>query len=106
MPVNVATSLQITIIAMGLVFAALILLWGIMEVLVRLTRQSEKLTQQSQTVEQSSRQKHLAAAAAVALALSEREQVLHEFPLPAPRIVSAWQVVMRTNMLNKRGLNR
>lgn len=106
MPATVAISLQITIIAMGLVFAALILLWGIMEALVRLTRQSEKLTQQAETVEQSRREKHQAAAAAVALALSERDRGLHEFPLPAPRIVSAWQVVMRTNMLNKRGLNR
>ena len=103
---TVAISLQITVIAMGLVFAALILLWGIMEVLVRLTRQPESASKKEPQSDESTRRKHLAAAAAVALAMNEREQVLHEFPLPATRIVSAWQVVMRTNMLNKRGLNR
>jgi Na+-transporting methylmalonyl-CoA/oxaloacetate decarboxylase gamma subunit len=93
-------SLQITLIGMGLVFGALILVWGLMVVLVRLT--SPAANQADENLERDL--KHQAASATVAAALAEQSaQQAHEFPLPATALVSAWQAVMRTNMLNKRG---
>ena len=52
--------------------------------------------------------KRMVAAIAVSIALfrqSEANQI-HEFPLPPTALVSAWQAIMRTRMLNKRGPTR
>jgi DNA polymerase III epsilon subunit-like protein len=84
---------------MGLVFGSIILLWGVMALLTSLTSRTEqgKTGVEAELL-------HRAAVAAVATALA-REAALepHEFPLPPTAIVSAWQAVNRTNMLNKRG---
>jgi len=52
--------------------------------------------------------KRRAAAIAVTVALAQQADITepHEFPLPPTAIVSAWQAVMRTRMLNKRGPTR
>jgi len=51
--------------------------------------------------------KQQAALAAVVVALAkENGTELHEFPLPPTAMVSAWQAIMRTKMLNKRGMVR
>jgi len=93
-------SLQITLIGMGLVFGALMFLWAVMAGLVRFTSQFERPADQNNELDL----KRQAASAAVAAALAERStQQAHEFPLPSTALVSAWQAVMRTNMLNKRG---
>ncbi|MEJ2709100.1 MAG: hypothetical protein P8074_15915 [Anaerolineales bacterium] len=93
-------SLQITLLGMGLVFGALILVWGVMAVLVRFTSQSGTRIDEESELEL----KRQAASAAVAAALAEQSaKTTHEFPLPSTALVSAWQAVMRTNMLNKRG---
>jgi Na+-transporting methylmalonyl-CoA/oxaloacetate decarboxylase gamma subunit len=107
---QLAIAFQITIIGMGLVFAAILLLWGLMAVLVRFT--SERGTAgrpESETERYELKQR--AAAAAVAFALAEEDRILtgeevHEFPLPPTAIVSPWQGVMRSKMLNKRGNTR
>ncbi len=105
----ISLSLQITLIGMGLVFASLILLWGLMELLVRLTPERQAI-EDSTGVERVAGlgeaefvQKQRAAVIAVALALSEQESGPHAFPLPPTPFVSAWQAVMRTEMLKKRG---
>lgn len=105
-------SLQITLVGMGLVFAALILLWGFMELLVRLAvdrppRKAENLPAEEGPIPsadaKAAEDRKRAALIAVALALAERDQEVREFPIPPTAIVSAWQAVNRTNMLNKRG---
>jgi Na+-transporting methylmalonyl-CoA/oxaloacetate decarboxylase gamma subunit len=99
------TALIITVIGMSLVFAAILLLWGLMALIVRLGASSPSETQKEQSREME--MKKLAAAAAVATALSGQPgETLHEFPLPPTAIVSPWQAVMRSKMLNKRGPQR
>lgn len=93
-------SLQITLLGMGLVFGALILVWGVMAVLVRFTSRTE--TRMDEEAELDLKRRAASAAVAAALA-SQSSQQAHEFPLPPTALVSAWQAVMRTNMLNKRG---
>ncbi len=101
---NLSAALQITVIGMSLVFMAIILLWGFMALLVRLVR-SPSDSKSILSAEELER-KRRAAAVAVTLALSQEEEVSfepQEFPLPPTALVSAWQAVMRTSMLGKRG---
>lgn len=100
------TTLLITIVGMGLVFATLLLLWGIIVLLVRFFTPREKV--ESKPVDETAQENlHLAAAAAVAMALAEEsEQTWHEFPLPPTALVTPWQAAMRTRMMNKRGSGR
>ncbi len=99
---DISLALRITIIGMSLVFAAIILLWGVIGLLVRLT---QKQTRQDVVQSEAEYQrKKIAAIAAITVALArELDSHPHEFPLPATAIVSAWQAVMRGKMLNKRG---
>ena len=92
---------------MGLVFAAIILLWGVMVLLVKITTVIEP-TGTSEAEEDTRELKMRAASAAVAAALALEEadkesSQAYEFPLPQTAIVSPWQSVMRANMLNKKG---
>lgn len=108
---ELSVSLQITLIGMGLVFAALIALWGLMEAVVRLGGADAPEAEEEAAApvvsingEESAR-KRRAALAAVALALHESTQH-NALPLPEIPLVSAWQAVMRTNILHKRGNSR
>ncbi len=106
MPENLTNALLITFIGMGLVFAAIILLWGVMAVLVRLAADREKPADNQEAQGPAELEgKKRAAAAAVALALAQQADHMqpHEFPLPPTVLVTAWQAVMRTRILNKRG---
>jgi Na+-transporting methylmalonyl-CoA/oxaloacetate decarboxylase gamma subunit len=106
---NLILALQITLVGMGLVFAAILLLWGVMALLVRLTARSvEAEAEQERATLTELERKQRAAAAAVAIALAQTAEATepHEFPLPPTAIVSAWQAVMRTRILNKRGPTR
>ncbi len=102
---NMSNALMITLIGMGLVFLALLLLWGVMNALVRLARETE--TPAEPEMLEIERKKR-AAAAAVAVALSEplNLNAPRAFPEPPTAFVSAWQAVMRSNILNKRGRTR
>ena len=94
-------SLQITAIGMGLVFGAIVLLWGVMSLLVRFARDPMKSEQETEDAEA---MKVQAAIAAVSVAIAELESTEpQEFPLPPTALVSAWQAVMRTKAFNKRG---
>jgi Na+-transporting methylmalonyl-CoA/oxaloacetate decarboxylase gamma subunit len=100
-------ALLITAIGMGLVFSAILLLWGMMALLVRLVK--DPILQKTGPDEQPADQdlERQAAAAAVATALAEEASFEpHEFPLPPTALVSAWQAVMRSKILNKRGPSR
>jgi Na+-transporting methylmalonyl-CoA/oxaloacetate decarboxylase gamma subunit len=99
---SLSNALVITVIGMGLVFGAIIVLWGVMAILVRVT--GTPADEPDHTSVETDR-KRRAAVAAVALALARQSSTSEpsEFPLPPTALVSAWQAVMRTRMLSKRG---
>lgn len=98
-------TMQMTLIGMSLVFAALFFLWGVMELLMFVGSLGQKKAD-APSEEAKTRQRQ-AAAAAVALALAEqKDPPIQEFPLPPTAIVSAWQAVMRASNLSKRGPTR
>ena len=105
-------SLWITIIGMGIVFAAIVVLWVAMALLVSATRivshSSSSLDEAFSSVEpeDETSRKAKAASAAVAYLLEKSKQETKSqavFPLPPTAIVSAWQAVMRSNIFSKRG---
>lgn len=106
---NLSTALQITVIGMGLVFGGILILWGLMSLLLRLTTPKDGTTEVRSTsdaeTDEAYAQKRRVAALAVAIALAhERDQQKPQpFPMPPTAIVSAWQAVMRTNQLRRRG---
>jgi len=105
---NLSIAVQISLIGMVLVFGAIILLWILMGLIVKLTTEKEKPPDiLSTSVIEHKKLCAKAACAAVAIAIAREDESLpHEFPLPATALVSAWQAVMRTDMLKKRGRTR
>jgi Na+-transporting methylmalonyl-CoA/oxaloacetate decarboxylase gamma subunit len=100
---NILVSLQITALGMGLVFAAIILLWGLMAILVRLTAERSLLIDRPSPAAAASKQQAATAAVAVALALLDQNQLPPRLAPPPTAIVSAWQAVMRSTQLKQRG---
>lgn len=97
-------ALQIAGIGMGLVFAAILLLWLVMALLVRLTAVRPP---KADNFASERERKQRAAAAAVAIALSQRAEASpRSFPLPPTALVSAWQAVSRANHLRRGGRTR
>jgi Na+-transporting methylmalonyl-CoA/oxaloacetate decarboxylase gamma subunit len=103
-------TLQISLIGMGLVFGAIILLWCVIALLMRVTAERKRSVELSKGFETYSyeaieerEQKRRAALAAVAVALAIYKQAPHEFPLPRTALVSAWQAVMRASNIRSRG---
>lgn len=98
---NFLLSIQITLIGMGLVFGAIILLWGLMSLITRILADREA---GSDIPDESRVQKARAAAAAVAVALAEQAQNrIGHFPMPNTALVSAWQLGMRTRQMYQKG---
>jgi Na+-transporting methylmalonyl-CoA/oxaloacetate decarboxylase gamma subunit len=103
-------TLQITMIGMGLVFGAIILLWCIIALLMHVTGKRKTSVQQTEDLRPYSyedielkEQKRRAALAAVAVMLAINKQEPHKFPLPPTALVSAWQAVMRASNIRNRG---
>ncbi len=116
-------ALWITLIGMGLVFLAILLLWGLMVLLVRLTREPQKaqpaplpgneipVTKETPTQAQLIERKRRAAAAAVAVAFAtiftvnkSKRSGMVNLPMPgksAPSSISAWQVVHRASQISQ-----
>lgn len=115
---NLIIALQITAIGMGLVFAAIILLWGLMALLVRLAKDPAEPGEEAAPAPAAetapdaaatlSAQRRRAAVIAVAVAIQRQKDTTlpHEYPLPPTALVSAWQAVMRSRILSKRGPTR
>ncbi|MBP7692735.1 MAG: OadG family protein [Anaerolineales bacterium] len=112
MPPNLIIALQITAIGMGLVFGALVLFWGLMAAIVRLTADpapapdpAPAAADPAAAVPVEPALRAQAAALAVAVALAEAEMTSAPTPpfVPPPTGVSVWQAVMRANQLNQRG---
>ncbi len=106
---NLSLVIQISIIGMSLVFGAILLLWGLMSLLVRVTSNDKELDEEFILITPGKSsdldQKRQAAAIAVAVALARQKDssAPHPFPLPPTALVSAWQAVLRTRMVTKRG---
>ncbi len=96
-------SLWVTLLGMGIVFVAIILLWGLMFLItaIRLERKQES----GQPVAEDAN-KALAAATAVAAAFAlarQAEANVSIFPPPPTAFVSAWQLSRRGENLVKQG---
>jgi len=94
-------SLSITLIGMGLVFGAIVLLWGLMYLLTHFLSKTEASTE---VRDESREKKARAAAAAVAVMLADQAQSrIGRFPMPNTALVSAWQMGMRTRQMYQKG---
>ena len=102
-------ALQITALSMGLVFAAILLLWGMMALLTVITADkkpsaSESLSGTLPVLDMDDSLKARAATAAVAMALAESQVTMaHDLCEPPTTIVSAWQLGMRTRQMYQKG---
>jgi hypothetical protein len=86
---------------MGLVFGAIILLWGLMSLLTRILVERET---SPEVPDEPRALKARIAAAAVAVALAEQAQNrIGHFPMPNTALVSAWQLGMRTRQMYQKG---
>jgi Na+-transporting methylmalonyl-CoA/oxaloacetate decarboxylase gamma subunit len=110
---NLMLALDITLLGMGLVFAAIILLWGMIKLLTSLTAETDCSSAAEPVASTSSEAFHRtdeqikarAAAVAVAIALAEQEASgAHPLSTPPAAIVSAWQLGMRTRQMYQKGL--
>lgn len=102
---NLVIALEITLVGMGLVFAALILLWWMMALLTSVTRDKESVSRAAEPVSVTdSDDKARVAAIAVAFVLAQ-EETARARPLadPPTALVSAWQLGMRTKQLYQKG---
>ena len=109
---NLAIALQITLLGMGLVFAAIILLWWMTKLLTSLTADKgdsanlepapSKPTETASTMDEE--MKVRAAAIVVAIALAEQQaSSAHPLRIPPTAIISAWQLGMRTRQMYQKG---
>ncbi|MBI9048071.1 MAG: OadG family protein [Anaerolineaceae bacterium] len=100
---NLGTSLWITLIGMGIVFIAIILLWGLMSFLVKITQDKNSSVSEVQTniTDGSTNEKELKqkiAAVAVAAVLNSNVLSSYQGDYPAPSaVVSSWQSSFRQN---------
>lgn len=105
MPDNLLIALQITALGMGLVFAAILLLWLMMTLLTALLA-DKKPASDSPQVDPVMENDIKAQAAAIAVTVALAEQQLpsaHPLVEPPTAIVSAWQLGMRTKQLYQKG---
>ncbi len=106
---NLIQSLWITLLGMGLVFIAIILLWWLMAFMtaVHLERKTPSKEQTEDIEEIEKKRKAAGIAVSVALALAHQAEAhISIFPLPPTAVVSAWQLSRRTDNLNKQGIVR
>ena len=110
---NMVIALQITALGMGLVFGAIILLWGMMNLLTSITADKKPASASTESSGEAASAsaidsvlKARAAAVAVAIALAEEQASnMHLLPEPPTTIVSAWQLGMRTRQMYQKGVS-
>jgi Na+-transporting methylmalonyl-CoA/oxaloacetate decarboxylase gamma subunit len=106
---DLALSLQITLAGMGLVFGAIIVLWGLMALLTALVRDQQPQARPEEPAAVESQPavhdlKARAAAAAVALAMAEQDASrAHPLQVPPTALIGAWQLGMRTRHMAQKG---
>jgi Na+-transporting methylmalonyl-CoA/oxaloacetate decarboxylase gamma subunit len=105
MTYNLILALQITGLGMGLVFAAILILWLMMTLLTKLTADHDSASD-SAKAGPAAEAEILAQAAALGVAMAIAEQQLssaHPLAQPPTAIVSAWQLGMRTRQMTQKG---
>jgi Na+-transporting methylmalonyl-CoA/oxaloacetate decarboxylase gamma subunit len=108
---NMLIAIQISALGMGLVFGAIVLLWGMMNLLTSLTADKEPASSSTEASPKSIPAavvnedfRAQAAAVAVVTALAEQQDsTAHVFTEPPSVIVSAWQLGMRTRQMYQKG---
>ena len=99
---NILLALQITAVGMGFVFAAILILWLMMNLLVKFTASASDLTEPDPIAET----ELLAQAAALGVAMAIAEQQFssaHPLREPPTALISAWQLGMRTRQMTEKG---
>lgn len=112
-------SLEITALGMGLVFGAIILLWGMMALLTAVTAEKESPAEEEPALRHAqdnasdspeadsppqTDSKLQVALLAVAMALAEQGQTsARPLEQPPTALVSAWQLGMRTRQMSEKG---
>jgi Na+-transporting methylmalonyl-CoA/oxaloacetate decarboxylase gamma subunit len=105
---QIGVALQITVVGMGLVFGAIVLLWLGMALLVKVTADPVAIypsggTPEATPVPDGHAVRSQAAAIAVAVALAEQKAGQHQNILPSTATISPWQSVMRGRQFRQRG---
>ncbi len=108
---NLILSLQITAVGMGLVFGAIIVLWGLMTLLTAVIKDKEPAVEAEPAPAPApaidSGLKARAAAVAVALAIAEQQaSTAHPLPPPPTSLISAWQLGLRSRQMVEKGSHR
>jgi sodium pump decarboxylase gamma subunit len=106
MPETLSQSLWITLISMGLVFASLLLLAGLMSLMTYVFRDKEEAASDSSAAVPTSDNDEVAQAAAIAVAVALAQQgqsTARPLPTPPTALVSAWQLGMRTRQMTQKG---
>lgn len=99
-------ALQITLLGIGLVFAAILALGLLMAALVRLTAPRRGPIPSAPPLPAGATPQAQAPAVAVATALAAQTPGPSPFPFLPTALVSAWQAVRRAAQLNRRGFVR
>jgi hypothetical protein len=98
MSTEILLGIEATLLGIGLVFLTVILFWFFKRELKSIFKVAEKNTGAEKDY------KKIAAIVAISIALAEKDHhKVSKFPLPPTAIVSAWQAVLRSNILSKRG---
>lgn len=102
---DLTLALQITAAGMGLVFAAILLLWLMMILLTKLTTEKISAAKPAES-DRIAKTELLAQVAAIGVALAIAEQQLstaHPLKEQPPALISAWQLGMRTRQMTEKG---
>ena len=110
---NMVLALQITALGMGLVFAAILILWGMMSLLTAITAEEERNSSDDRVptgmpeitgvLEKDIRAQAAAVAVAIAVAAQQTSNA-HPVAASPTAIVSAWQLGMRTRQMYQKGI--
>lgn len=94
---------------MGLVFGAIVVLWGLMSLLTAIIKEKPEAEESAPEPApvMDSGLKAKAAAVAVALAIAEQQNsTAHPLPPPPTSLVSAWQLGLRSRQMVEKGNHR
>lgn len=110
---NMLLALEITALGMGLVFAAILLLWWMIHALTSITAEKGSSSQKAAQPQDATTAlapveaelKARAAAVAVTIALADQQSsAAHPLSMPPTALVSAWQIGMRTRQMYQKGI--